>query len=260
MNYRGLTDEEVLHSRAEHGRNVLTPVAKESLWKRFFEKLTGPFGHHIRGWQNGDSLIFILEIAALVSVGSSCAEYYGWFGLENEAGWGVFFEPIGILMAILLATGVAFVFELKADHEFSLLNQLDDEDAVQVIRNGKACAVMKQDIVVGDIVLLATGQEIPADAELLEATDLIVDESSLTGEPMCRKNPPTESPDYSPNGDADATFPEHHVMRGTKVLEGHGVCRVFAVGDHTENGRGMEAAQIDERACTPLYEQLDRAW
>ena len=258
MNYRGLTDEEVLHSRAEHGRNVLTPVAKESLWKRFFEKLTGPFGHHIRGWQNGDSLIFILEIAALLSVGISCAEYYGWFGLENEAGWGVFFEPIGILMAILLATGVAFVFELKADHEFSLLNQLDDEDAVQVIRNGKACAVMKQDIVVGDIVLLATGQEIPADAELLEATDLIVDESSLTGEPMCRKNPPTESPDYSPNGDADATFPEHHVMRGTKVLEGHGVCRVFAVGDHTENGRVMEAAQIDDSVRTPLNEQLDR--
>ena len=261
INYFGLTDEEVLRSRAEHGRNVLTPVAKESLWKRFFEKLTGPFGHHIRGWQNGDSLIFILEIAALLSVGISCAEYYGWFGLENKAGWGVFFEPLGILIAILLATGVAFVFELKADHEFSLLNQLDDEDAVQVIRNGKACAVEKQDIVVGDIVLLSTGQEIPADAELLEATDLIVDESSLTGEPMCRKKPATESTDNPSEGETEgeeATFPEHHVMRGTKVLEGHGVCRVFAVGDHTENGRVMEAAQIDDSIRTPLNEQLDR--
>ena len=255
--YYGLNDAEVLRSRAEHGRNVLTPVARESLWKRFFEKLTGPFGHHIRGWQNGDSLIFILEIAALLSVGISCAEYYGWFGLENEAGWGVFFEPLGILIAILLATGVAFVFELKADREFSLLNQLDDTDAVQVIRNGKACRVEKHEIVVGDIVLISTGQEIPADAELLEATDLLMDESSLTGEPMCRKEVQgAEIRGFEDN--EEATFPSHHVMRGTKVLEGHGVCRVFAVGDHTENGRVMEAAQIDDSVRTPLNEQLDR--
>ena len=265
MNYRGLTDEEVLRSRAEHGRNVLTPPARESLWKRFFEKLTGPFGHLIRGWQDGDSLIFILEIAALLSVGISCAEYYGWYGLENEAGWGVFFEPLGILIAILLATGVAFVFELKADREFSLLNQVDDEEPVQVIRNGRAHAVPKQDIVVGDIVLLSTGQEIPADAELLESTDLIVDESSLTGEPMCRKGGAHDlASNSSPKGEGDVkeeeepTFPDHHVMRGTKVLEGHGVCRVFAVGDHTENGRVMEAAQIDDSIRTPLNEQLDR--
>ncbi|MCR4853640.1 MAG: calcium-translocating P-type ATPase, PMCA-type [Prevotella sp.] len=255
MIYRGLTAEQVLQSRVEHGANVLTPAARESLWKRFFEKLTGPLGHHIPGWQDGDHLIFILEIAALLSVSISCAEYFGWFGLEGTAGIEVFFEPLGILMAIILATVVSFVFELKADREFSLLNQVDDEEAIQVIREGKPRQVPKRDIVVGDVVVLTTGMEVPADATLLDATSLMVDESSLTGEPICRKEA-GEAAKIN-EGEEEPTFPRNHVMRGTKIMEGHGHCQVFAVGDKTENGKVFKAAQIDDSVRTPLNEQLD---
>ena len=249
--YQGLTDAEVLRSREEHGANVLTPPERESLWKRFFEKLTGPFGHHIKGWRNGDSLIFILEIAALLSILISLSEYNEWFGLHNP-GSGVFFEPLGILMAILLATGISFVFELKADREFSILNQVNDEEPVLVIRNGNTQKVPRADVVVGDIIMLTTGEEVPADAQLLEATSLQMDESSLTGEPMCSKT--TEEDHF----DAEATFPSNHVMRGTKVMEGHAVAQVLSVGDATEYGRVFVAAQIDDSVKTPLNEQLDR--
>ena len=251
QHYQGLTDAEVLRSREEHGANVLTPPERESLWKRFFEKLTGPFGHHIKGWRNGDSLIFILEIAALLSILISLSEYNEWFGLHNP-GSGVFFEPLGILMAILLATGISFVFELKADREFSILNQVNDEEPVLVIRNGNTQKVPRADVVVGDIIMLATGEEVPADAQLLEATSLQMDESSLTGEPMCSKT--TEEDHF----DAEATFPSNHVMRGTKVMEGHAVAQVLSVGDATEYGRVFVAAQIDDSVKTPLNEQLDR--
>ncbi len=249
--YQGLSDEEVLRSRAEHGDNVLTSPEKESLWKRFFEKLSGPFGHYLKGWDDGDSLIFILEIAALLSIFISLSEYNEWFGLRNP-GNEVFLEPIGILMAIFIATGISFIFELKADREFSLLNQVNDEEPVLVVRNGNALKIPRSDVVVGDIVLLTTGEEIPADAVLLEATSLQVDESSLTGEPICGKT--VREADF----DAEATFPSNHVMRGTKVMEGHGVCRVLAVGNQTEHGRVFVAAQIDDSVKTPLNEQLDR--
>ena len=252
QHYTGLTDEQVLESRAVHGANTLTPPPKTSLWKRFFEKLTGPLGHHIPGWKDGDSLIFILEIAAILSIFISCAEYFGWLGLSGKAGFSVFFEPVGILIAILLATGISFIFELKADKEFSLLNQVRDEETVQVIRNGNHEMIPKRDIVVGDIVIVETGAEIPADAELIEAVTLRMDESSLTGEPMCNK---TTDPSAF---DTHATYPSNHVMRGTKVMEGHGVCEVFAVGDATENGKVFQAAQIDDSVKTPLNEQLDR--
>lgn len=248
-NIIGLTDEQVLQSRALHGSNVLTPKEKRATWKRFAEKLTGPLGHRL-GWNDGDPLVFILEIAALLSITISLCEYNGWLGLHPQAAT-VFFEPVGILIAILLATGIAFYFELKADHEFSLLNQVKDEEPVQVIRNGHPTRVPKSDIVVGDVVIIETGCEIPADAELIEATQLTLDESSLTGEPSCRKTTVAES------FDADATFPSNHVMRGTKVMEGHGLCRVFAVGDNTENGRVFESVQIDNSVKTPLNEQLD---
>ncbi|MBR5687048.1 MAG: calcium-translocating P-type ATPase, PMCA-type [Prevotella sp.] len=250
--YTGLTDAEVLASRTKHGANTLTPPPKESLWKRYFEKLTGPLGHHIPGWKDGDALIFILEIAAILSVIISCAEYFGWWGLTQRATFSVFFEPLGILIAILLATGISFIFELKADKEFSLLNQVRDEESVQVIRNGNHELIPKCDVVVGDIVIIETGAEIPADAELKEAISLRMDESSLTGEPMCNK---TTDPSAF---DAHATYPSNHVMRGTKVMEGHGVCEVFAVGDATENGKVFQAAQIDNSVKTPLNEQLDR--
>ena len=249
--YTGLTDAEVLRSRAEHGANVLTPPARESLWKRFFEKLTGPFGHYLNGWHNGDPLIFVLEIAALLSIFISVAEYNEWFGLQNP-GRGVFFEPLGILMAILLATGISFIFELKADHEFTLLNQVGDEEPVLVIRNGNTIQIPRSDVVVGDIVMLSTGEEVPADALLLEATSLQMDESSLTGEPVCSKTA------NEAELDPEATFPSNHVMRGTKVMEGHAVCKILTVGDQTEYGHVFVAAQIDNSVKTPLNEQLDR--
>ena len=193
-----------------------------------------------------DPLIRILLVAGLLSIGIACYEFWG---LGHN--WTVFFEPIGIFVAILLATGLSFYFELIADKEFSILNQVNDDEPVKVIRNGNTIEIPKRDVVVGDIVILSTGDEVPADAELLEAITLQMDESTLTGEPVCGKTiNPAEF-------DKDATFPSNHVYRGTKVMEGHGICRVFAVGDKTENGKVFEEAQIDDSVKTPLNEQLD---
>lgn len=231
--YKGLTQAEVLASREKNGANVLTPPAKAPLWKLFLEKFSDP-------------LIIILLVAGVLSVGISFYEYYG-----LGQGMTVFFEPIGIFMAILLATGLAFVFELKAGREFDLLNRVNDDEPVQVIRDGAPVQVPRRDVVVGDIVILNTGEEIPADGALLEAVRLNVDESTLTGEPVCAKT--TDPEQFDP----DATFPSDRVMRGTKVMEGHGIMRVLAVGDATENGKVFEAAQIDDSVKTPLNEQLD---
>lgn len=232
--YSGLSDTEVLESRRQHGINILTPPAKEPLWRQFLGKFSDP-------------LIIILLVAGALSIGISLYEYYG-----LDEGAGVFFEPVGIFIAILLATGLAFVFEMKADREFALLNQVNDDEPYQVIRNGSVTTVPKKDIVVGDIVLLNTGEEIPADGKLLDAVTLNVDESTLTGEPMCHK---TVNPD---DFDPDATFASDEVMRGTKIMEGHGVMKVTAVGDGTENGKVFVAAQIDDGVKTPLDEQLQR--
>jgi len=231
--YTGLTDAQVLESRRKNGANVLTPPEKEPLWKQFLEKF-------------GDPLIIILMIAGALSIGISCYEF---FGLGQSAA--VFFEPVGIFVAILLATGLAFYFELQADKEFTILNQVNDDEPVEVIRNGNTTQIPRKDIVVGDIVILNTGEEVPADSELLEATSLHMDESTLTGEPMCGKS--VDEKDF----DKAATYPTNHVMKGTKVMEGHGICRVFAVGDKTEQGKVFEAVQIDDSVKTPLNEQLD---
>lgn len=231
--YTGLTDAQVLESRKKNGANVLTPPEKEPLWKQFLEKC-------------GDPLIIILMIAGALSIGISCYEF---FGLGQDAA--VFFEPVGIFVAILLATGLAFYFELQADKEFTILNQVNDDEPVEVIRNGNTTQVPRKDIVVGDIVVINTGEEVPADCELLEATSLHMDESSLTGEPMCFKS--IDEKDF----DKAATYPTNHVMKGTKVMEGHGICRVLAVGDKTEQGKVFEAVQIDDSVKTPLNEQLD---
>ena len=231
--YTGLTDAQVLESRKKNGANVLTPPEKEPLWKQFLEKF-------------GDPLIIILMIAGALSIGISCYEF---FGLGQDAA--VFFEPVGIFVAILLATGLAFYFELQADKEFTILNQVNDDEPVEVIRNGNTTQVPRKDIVVGDIVVINTGEEVPADCELLEATSLHMDESSLTGEPMCFKS--IDEKDF----DKAATYPTNHVMKGTKVMEGHGICRVLAVGDKTEQGKVFEAVQIDDSVKTPLNEQLD---
>lgn len=131
--YSGLTDKEVMRSRAEHGSNILNPPEKEPLWKQFVQTLTGPFGHLIPGWADGDSLVFILEIAALLSTAISCSEYFGLFGLEATGSMKVFFEPAGIIIAIILATGISFYFETKTNREFELLNTVHDEEPVQTI-------------------------------------------------------------------------------------------------------------------------------
>lgn len=231
--YKGLTDAEVLNSRLKNGVNILTPPEKEPLWKKFLEKFADP-------------LILILLVAGVLSIGISCYEF---FGLDKEAT--VFFEPVGIFVAILLATGLSFFFEWKADKEFDILNQVNDDEPVRVIRSGNTIEIPKKDVVVGDIAVIGTGDEVPADGELLEAVSLFVDESSLTGELVCGKTVNKEA------FDKEATFPSNHVMKGTKVMEGHGVFRVFAVGDQTENGKVFESVQIDTTVKTPLNEQLD---
>ena len=233
LKYTGLTDAQVLESRKKHGANILTPPEKDPLWKQYLEKFEDP-------------LIIILLVAGALSIGISCYEF---FGLGHN--WTVFFEPIGIFIAILLATGLAFYFELRANKAFNLLNQVNDDEPVKVIRNGYAIEVPKKDIVVGDVVILNTGDEIPADGVLLEATMLSVDESSLTGEPICGKT--IIEADF----DSEATYPSNHVLRGTKVMEGHAIFEVLKVGDATENGKVFEEAQIDDSVKTPLNEQLD---
>lgn len=236
--FTGLTDAEVLESRKKHGANILTPPEKDPLWKQFLEKF-------------GDPLIIILMIAGVLSIGISFYEYFG-LGEGGE----VFFEPAGIFVAILLATGLAFYFELQADKEFTILNQVNDDEPVEVIRNGNATQIPRKDVVVGDIVILNTGEEVAADGELIEAVQLHLDESTLTGEPVCGKSINEEE------FDKNATYPTNHVMKGTKVMEGHGIFRVLAVGDATEQGKVFEAAQIDDSVKTPLNEQLDglSAW
>lgn len=230
----GLTRSQVEESRTRYGVNILTPAEKESLWQQFLNKFRDP-------------LIIILLVAGVLSIAIS---FYEYFGLDKD--FSVFFEPIGIFIAILLATGLAFYFELRADREFSLLNQVNDDEPVQVIRDNNMTQVPRKDIVVGDVVVLNSGEEVPADGVLIEANSLSIDESSLTGEPICAKT--TDPAQF----DDEATFPSDHVLRGTKVMEGHGLFNVTAVGDNTENGKVFQATRIDDSVKTPLNEQLDR--
>lgn len=231
--YTGLTAREVAQSRSKYGENVLTPPAKAPLWLQFLDKFRDP-------------LIIILLIAGALSILISCYEY---FALGD--GPTVFFEPVGIFVAIMLATGLSFYFEYQADKEFAILNKVNDDEPVEVIRDTNTTQIPRREVVVGDIVIVNTGEEIPADGELMESTLLNVDESTLTGEPMCAKT--TVASEF----DSQATFPSNHVMKGTKVMEGHGIMRVLAIGDHTEQGKVFEAVQIDNSVKTPLDEQLD---
>jgi Ca2+-transporting ATPase len=229
----GLTDSQVLENRKKYGENILTPPEKESLWAQFFEKFTDP-------------IIVILLIALALSIGVSCYEF---FSGHNTAS--AFFEPAGILIAVLLATVVGFFFELSANKKFEVLNQVNDDTLVKVIRNGNVCQIPKREVVVGDIVILETGEEVPADGELLEAVSLQINESTLTGEPVIKK---TVNPaDFQ----SDATYPSNHAMKGTTVQDGHGIMQVFKVGDATEYGKVYEGAQIDNSVETPLNKQLD---
>ncbi len=249
--YAGLTDGQVAESRRQYGENVLTPPQREPLWRKFLAKFSDP-------------LIVILLVAGVLSIGISFYEF-----LALGEGHAVFFEPVGIFIAILLATGLAFLFEYKADREFALLNQVNDDEPVQVFRNGEWHQIAKREVVVGDIVRLETGMEIPADGTLIESTTLMVDESSLTGEPVAEKAPLCPGPEeaslslHPEEGGQDVsvdgtTYPAHIVLRGTKVMEGYGIFQVDHVGDATENGKVFTAAQIDDSVKTPLNEQLER--
>ena len=232
--YAGLTDSQVAESRKIHGNNILTPPAQAKWWKLLLEKFSDP-------------LIIILLIAGALSIGIAVYEY----AVLHE-GREVFFEPVGIFMAIALATGLSYIFEARANKAFKILNQVNDDEPVEVVRNKMVTTIPRKDVVVGDVVMLNTGDEIPADGELLDCITLSVDESSLTGEPSARK---TTDPEHF---DKDATYPSNHVMRGSKVMEGHGVMRVLKVGDATEMGGVFQEAQIDKSVKTPLNEQLDR--
>jgi len=234
MQYSGLTDSQVRESRIKHGVNILTPAKDRPWWKEFLHKFSDP-------------LIIILLVAGGLSIGISFYEYFG-LGID----WKVFFEPIGIFLAIGLATVLSFIFEQRANKAFKILNLVTDDDAVEVIRNGISTTIPRKDVVVGDIVIINTGDEIPADGELLDAVTLAINESTLTGEPLCVK---TTDPQHF---DKEATYPSNHVLRGTKVMEGHGVMRVMLVGDATEMGKVYKEVQIDDSVKTPLNEQLEQ--
>ncbi|GHV25090.1 calcium-translocating P-type ATPase, PMCA-type [Bacteroidia bacterium] len=231
--YTGLSDAQVIESRKEHGANILTPPEKESLWKQYLGSFEDP-------------IIRILLVALVLSIG--VASFQFWKGLED---WGVFLEPVGVLIAIFLATGVAFYFTAKANKEFDILNQVNDDVSVNLYRNGNVCAIAKKDVVVGDIVILGTGEEIPADGKLLEAISLQVDESTLTGEPFANKT--TKEADF----DKDATYPSNRVYKGTTVLDGHGIVEILAVGNATEAGTVDTKSQEDSEVETPLNIQLN---
>ena len=234
-NYRnGLTEIEVEKSRAKYGDNVLTPPEKDPLWKQFLEKFSDP-------------IIRILLIALLLSVAVSLYQLF-----TGAEGLSVLFEPLGIFVAVMLATTVGFVFELSANKKFDILNQAEDEQMVTVYRDGLIQRIERKDVVVGDTVVLNTGDEVPADGKLMEAVAMRVNESDLTGEPSCSKT--TDKAEFKP----DATYPSNYVCRGSSVMEGHGVFVVEKVGDATEWGKVYRGAQIDNKVKTPLNEQLDK--
>ena len=222
----GLTDEEVRKSRAEHGVNLLTPPKRQSMWKLYLEKFQDP-------------VVRVLLVAALFSLIISI--------VENE-----YAETIGIIFAILLATGIGFYFEYDANKKFDLLNAVNEETLVKVIRNGHVREIPRKDVVVGDTVLLETGEEIPADGMLLEAVSLQVNESNLTGEPVVSKT--VVQADF----DEEATYASNRVLRGTTVVDGHGMMRVESVGDATEIGQVARQSTEQSTEPTPLNIQLTK--
>lgn len=231
---RGLTAAEVETSRKTHGANLLTPPEKASLWSQFVEKFNDP-------------LIKILLVALVLSIGISCYEV---MALGEPAT--VFLEPLGIFIAITLATLVGFLVEVNANKKFEMLNKVNDDVPVKVLRDGNITPVPRKDVVVGDIVILETGDEVPADGHLLDSMTLSVNESTLTGEPVIKKS------HIEAHFKKDATYPTNMMLRGTTVTEGHGVMRVEAVGDSTEYGKVYVEAQIENTIKTPLMQQFDR--
>jgi len=232
--FTGLTDAEVLESRKKNGENILTPPEKEPLWKEFLEKFEDP-------------IIRILLVALTLSIGVSIYHYF-----SDKPTFSVFLEPLGILIAVLLATCVGFAFELSANKKFNLLNLVNDDTLVKVIRNGNIYEITRKEVVVGDICIIDQGEEVAADGVLLKAISLQVNESTLTGEPL--KNKTTNVSDF----DLEATYKSNEVMKGTTVVDGHGIMEVLKVGDATDYGKVYKESQIDNKIKTPLNEQLDR--
>lgn len=226
FNHVGLTDEQVRKSRAEHGVNLLTPPKRPSLWKLYLEKFEDP-------------VVRVLLVAAVFSLIISI--------VENE-----YAETIGIIAAILLATGIGFFFEYDANKKFDLLNAVNEETLVKVVRNGRVQEIPRKDVVVGDLVLLETGEEVPADGDLLEAISMQVNESNLTGEPVVNKTIVTA--DF----DEEATYASNRVLRGTTVVDGHGTMRVDCVGDETEIGKVARQSTEQSTEPTPLNIQLKK--
>ena len=232
---QGLTGQQVEESRRKYGENVLTPPARESLWKKFLEKFEDP-------------IIRILLIAWLLSMVISCVHCWG----PEKAGFSAFLEPIGIFFAIVLASGIGFIFEVKAARAFEVLNTVNDDVMVTVKRDGRVQEISRKEVVVGDIVILNTGDEVPADGVLLQSQSLQINESTLTGEPMIAKT--TVEADF----DEEATYPSNKVLRSTTVVDGNGIMRVELVGDATEYGKVNQGAQIENGIDTPLQVQLKR--
>lgn len=233
--YTGLTTAQVEESRSKYGSNILTPPKKESLWKKFLEKFEDP-------------IIRILLVAWVLSMVISAVHCWG----PEQAGLQAFLEPLGIFFAIVLASTIGFIFEVKAARAFELLNMVNDDVLVTVERDGRVQQVGRKDVVVGDIVILNTGDEIPADGTLIESTSMQVNESTLTGEPVIDKT--TDEALF----DSEATYPSNRVLRSTTVVDGYGIMRVELVGDATEYGKVNEGALIDNGVETPLQIQLKR--
>ena len=231
----GLTSKEVEESRRVNGANILTPPEKVSLWKQFLEKFEDP-------------IIRILLLAWLLSMIISAVHCWG----PEHAGFSAFLEPLGIFFAIVLASTIGFVFEVKAARAFDVLNTVNDNVQVTVKRDGKVQQVSRKDVVVGDIVLLNTGDEVPADGLLLETTSLQINESTLTGEPVVDKT--TVEADF----DSEATYPSNKAMRSTTVVDGYGTMVVELVGDATEYGKVHRGSLIDNNLDTPLQIQLKK--
>ncbi|MDR1755890.1 MAG: calcium-translocating P-type ATPase, PMCA-type [Culturomica sp.] len=224
--YKGLSAQEVIENRKKYGDNILTPPPKTPLWKLFIEKFKDP-------------IIRILLVAAVLSLIISV--------MHNE-----YAETIGILVAIFLATGISFWFEMDAGKKFDLLNRINDDILYKVIREGEIHEVLKRDLVVGDIVVLETGEEVPADGELLEALSLQVNESTLTGEPIIGKT-------TRPEGfKKESTYPCNYILRGTTIVNGHCVYEVKEVGDRTEYGKVARKSTEIVQEKTPLNRQLQR--
>jgi len=228
--HAGLTSAEVERSRREHGSNELTPPRRAPWWKLYLEKFHDP-------------VIRILIIAAVIAIGVGAVD-------------GHYVEGVGILCAIFLATTLAFLNEYRAGREFDILNKVSDEVPVKVIREGRYVGVSRRDLVVGDVVLVEQGEEIPADGELVESVSLQVDESRLTGESIAANKRVLKQGD--PPSGADSPYPRNMVLRGTIVADGHGTMRVTSVGDRTEIGKTAQAAAEEVTEPTPLARQLER--